>query len=154
MCRVYVLFFKQKTAYEMRISDWSSDVCSSDLSEYMVRSSGYLRSLEDFRNVVLRTNEAGTPVLLGDVARIQIGPEMRRGIAELNGEGEVAGGVIVMRSDKNALATIDAVKAKLADLKRSLHAGEEVVSTCDRRSEERLGGEECVSKCRNSRRPY
>ncbi|TDQ75124.1 efflux RND transporter permease subunit [Paraburkholderia silvatlantica] len=101
-------------------------------SEYMVRSSGYLRSLDDFRHVVLRTNDAGTPVLLGDVARIQIGPEMRRGIAELNGEGEVAGGVIVMRSGKNALTTIDAVKAKLADLKRSLPAGVEVVTTYDR----------------------
>ncbi|RKF35712.1 efflux RND transporter permease subunit [Paraburkholderia fungorum] len=101
-------------------------------SEYMVRSSGYLRSLDDFRNIVLRTNDTGTPVLLGDVARIQIGPEMRRGIAELNGEGEVAGGVIVMRSGKNALTTIDAVKAKLADLKRSLPAGVEVVTTYDR----------------------
>ncbi|CAE6723085.1 Cation efflux system protein CusA [Paraburkholderia aspalathi] len=101
-------------------------------SEYMVRSSGYLRTLDDFRNVVLRTNEAGTPVLLGDVARIQIGPEMRRGIAELNGQGEVASGVIVMRSGKNALTTIDAVKAKLAGLKRSLPAGVEVVTTYDR----------------------
>ncbi|KVC97605.1 efflux RND transporter permease subunit [Burkholderia ubonensis] len=101
-------------------------------SEYMVRSSGYLRSLDDFRKVVLRTNDAGTPVLLGDVARIQIGPEMRRGIAELNGQGEVAGGVIVMRSGKNALKTIDAVKAKLADLKRSLPPGVEVVTTYDR----------------------
>ncbi|MBY4696552.1 efflux RND transporter permease subunit [Burkholderia latens] len=101
-------------------------------SEYMVRSSGYLRSLDDFRNVVLRTNDAGTPVLLGNVAHIQIGPEMRRGIAELNGQGEVAGGVIVMRSGKNALTTIDAVKAKLADLKRSLPPGVEVVTTYDR----------------------
>jgi Cu(I)/Ag(I) efflux system membrane protein CusA/SilA len=101
-------------------------------SEYMVRSSGYLHTLDDFRNVVLRTNDAGTPVLLGDVARIQIGPEMRRGIAELNGQGEVAGGVIVMRSGKNALTTIDAVKAKLADLKRSLPPGVEVVTTYDR----------------------
>lgn len=101
-------------------------------SEYMVRSSGYLRSLEDFRSVVLRTNELGTPVLLGDVARIQIGPEMRRGIAELNGEGEVAGGVIVMRSGKNALTTIEAVKSKLTDLKKSLPAGVEVVTTYDR----------------------
>ncbi|KVC69421.1 cation transporter [Burkholderia ubonensis] len=101
-------------------------------SEYMVRSSGYLRSLDDFRKVVLRTNDAGTPVLLGDVARIQIGPEMRRGIAELNGQGEVAGGVIVMRSGKNALTTIDAVKAKLAGLMRSLPPGVEVVTTYDR----------------------
>jgi copper/silver efflux system protein len=101
-------------------------------SEYVVRSSGYLHSLDDFRHVVLRTNDAGTPVLLGDVARIQIGPEPRRGIAELNGEGEVAGGVVVMRSGKNALTTIEAVKARLADLKRSLPAGVEVVTTYDR----------------------
>ncbi|BDC43094.1 efflux RND transporter permease subunit [Paraburkholderia terrae] len=101
-------------------------------SEYVVRSSGYLHSLDDFRHVVLRTNDAGTPVLLRDVARIQIGPETRRGIAELNGQGEVAGGVIVMRSGKNALTTIEAVKAKLADLKRSLPPGVEVVTTYDR----------------------
>jgi copper/silver efflux system protein len=101
-------------------------------SEYMVRSSGYLHSLDDFRHIVLRTNDAGTPVLLGDVARIQVGPEMRRGMAELNGEGEVAGGVIVMRSGKNALTTINAVKSKLADLKRSLPPGVEIVTTYDR----------------------
>ncbi|CAM4224657.1 efflux RND transporter permease subunit [Bordetella muralis] len=101
-------------------------------SEYMVRSSGYLKTLEDFRNVVLRTDDTGTPVLLGDVARIQIGPEMRRGIAELNGEGEVAGGVIVMRSGKNALTTIDAVKTKLTELKKSLPPGVEIVTTYDR----------------------
>jgi Cu(I)/Ag(I) efflux system membrane protein CusA/SilA len=101
-------------------------------SDYIVRSSGYLHSLDDFRRVVLRTNDAGTPVLLGDVARIQIGPEMRRGVAELNGEGEVAGGVIVMRSGKNALTTIEAVKAKLDTLKKSLPAGVEVVTTYDR----------------------
>ncbi|MBP0593770.1 efflux RND transporter permease subunit [Paraburkholderia sp. LEh10] len=101
-------------------------------SEYVVRSSGYLHSMDDFRDVVLRTNDAGTPVLLGDVARIQIGPETRRGVAELNGQGEVTGGVIVMRSGKNALTTIEAVKAKLADLKRSLPPGVEVVTTYDR----------------------
>jgi copper/silver efflux system protein len=101
-------------------------------TEYVVRSSGYLHSLDDFRHIVLRTNDAGTPVLLGDVARIQIGPESRRGIAELNGEGEVAGGVVVMRSGKNALTTIEAVKAKFADLKRSLPPGVEVVTTYDR----------------------
>ncbi|MFP3663321.1 efflux RND transporter permease subunit, partial [Burkholderia sp. SIMBA_043] len=76
--------------------------------------------------------EAGTPVLLGDVARIQVGPAMRRGIAELNGQGEVTGGVVVMRSGKNALTTIDAVKAKLAALKRSLPPGVEIVTTYDR----------------------
>jgi Cu(I)/Ag(I) efflux system membrane protein CusA/SilA len=101
-------------------------------AEYMVRASGYLASLDDFRKIPLRATEAGVPVLLGDVARIQVGPEMRRGIAELDGEGEVAGGVIVMRSGKNALETIDAVKARLAQLKASLPAGVEIVPTYDR----------------------
>jgi Cu(I)/Ag(I) efflux system membrane protein CusA/SilA len=101
-------------------------------AEYMVRASGYLASLDDFRKIPLVTTEAGVSVTLADVARVQIGPEMRRGIAELNGEGEVAGGVIVMRSGKNALETIDAVKAKLAQLKSSLPAGVEIVPTYDR----------------------
>jgi len=101
-------------------------------AEYMVRAAGYLASLDDFRNIPLAATAAGVPVLLGDVARVQVGPEMRRGIAELNGEGEVAGGVIVMRSGKNALATIDAVKARLAQLKASLPAGVEIVPTYDR----------------------
>lgn len=101
-------------------------------AEYMVRASGYLKSLDDFRKIPLMTTDAGVSVRLGDVARIQIGPEMRRGIADLNGEGEVAGGVIVMRSGKNALETIDAVKAKLEKLKASLPPGVEVVTTYDR----------------------
>jgi Cu(I)/Ag(I) efflux system membrane protein CusA/SilA len=101
-------------------------------TEYMVRSRGYLRSLEDFNNILLSANEAGTPVLLRDVATVRLGPEMRRGIAELNGEGEVAGGVVVMRSGKNALETIEAVKAKLATLQGSLPKGVEVVTTYDR----------------------
>src|SRR5471030_3206315 len=74
-------------------------------AEYMVRASGYLQSLDDFRKIPLMTTDAGVSVRLGDVARVQLGPEMRRGIADLDGEGEVAGGVIVMRSGKNALAT-------------------------------------------------
>jgi Cu(I)/Ag(I) efflux system membrane protein CusA/SilA len=101
-------------------------------AEYMVRTSGYLKSLDDFRKIPLSTSDAGVPVRLGDVARVQIGPEMRRGIAELNGEGEVAGGVIVMRSGKNALDTIEAVKAKLEKLKTSLPPGVEIVPTYDR----------------------
>ncbi len=71
-------------------------------AEYMVRASGYLQTLDDFKNIVLKTGDNGVPVYLGDVARVQIGPEMRRGIAELNGEGEVAGGVVILRSGKNA----------------------------------------------------
>ncbi|WP_124095579.1 efflux RND transporter permease subunit [Burkholderia gladioli] len=101
-------------------------------SEYVVHASGYLRTLDDFRQVVLRTNAAGTPLLLGDVARIQIGPEARRGVVELDGQGEVAGGVVVMRSGKNALSTIEGVRAKLAELKRSLPAGVEIITTYDR----------------------
>jgi Cu(I)/Ag(I) efflux system membrane protein CusA/SilA len=101
-------------------------------TEYMVRSHGYLRTLDDFRNIVLNASDAGTPVLLGDVASVRLGPEMRRGIAELNGEGEVAGGVVIMRSGKNALDTIAAVKVKLAALQASLPKGVEVVTTYDR----------------------
>jgi Cu(I)/Ag(I) efflux system membrane protein CusA/SilA len=103
-------------------------------AEYMVRASGYLQSLDDFRKIPLTTTDAGVSVRLGDVARIQVGPEMRRGIAELNGEGEVAGGVIVMRSGKNALATIDAIKAKLEKLKPGLPPGVEIVPVYDRSS--------------------
>ena len=101
-------------------------------AEYMVRASGYLQSLEDFRSIPLMTSAAGVPVRLGDVARIQIGPEMRRGIGELDGEGEAAGGVIIMRSGKNALETIAAVKAKLQTLQASLPKGVEIVPTYDR----------------------
>lgn len=103
-------------------------------AEYMVRASGYLKSLDDFRKIPLMTTDAGVSVRLGDVARVQLGPEMRRGIADLNGEGEVAGGVIIMRSGKNALETIAAVKAKLAILKASLPPGVEIVTTYDRSS--------------------
>ncbi|MBU1357569.1 MAG: efflux RND transporter permease subunit [Gammaproteobacteria bacterium] len=100
-------------------------------AEYMVRSRGFLQSLEDFRTIPLALTGA-TPVLLREVATVQIGPEMRRGIAELDGEGEVAGGVVVMRSGKNARTTIQAVKDKLATLKSSLPAGVEIVPTYDR----------------------
>ena len=101
-------------------------------TEYMVRARGYLSSLDDFRNIPLRTSKSGVAVRLGDVARIQIGPEMRRGIAELDGEGEVVGGVVVMRTGKNAQETIQAVKAKLEQLKASLPSGVEIVPTYDR----------------------
>lgn len=100
-------------------------------AEYTVRASGYLKTLDDFRAVPLRA-DGGVPVTLGDVATVQIGPEMRRGIAELNGDGEVAGGVIVMRQGQNARAVIDGVKAKLDELKRSLPPGVEIVPTYDR----------------------
>ena len=101
-------------------------------AEYVVRASGYLQSLDDFRKVPLVSTAAGVSVRLGDVARIQIGPEMRRGIGELDGEGEATGGVIVMRSGKNALETIAAVKEKLKTLQSSLPKGVEIVPVYDR----------------------
>ncbi|WP_446443407.1 CusA/CzcA family heavy metal efflux RND transporter [Pseudocitrobacter faecalis] len=101
-------------------------------AEYMVRASGYLQSIDDFNNIVLKTGENGVPVYLRDVARVQIGPEMRRGIAELNGQGEVAGGVVILRSGKNAREVITAVKDKLETLKASLPEGVEIVTTYDR----------------------
>jgi copper/silver efflux system protein len=101
-------------------------------AEYMVRASGYLKSLDDFRKIPVFTSEAGVPVRLADVARVQIGPETRRGIAELDGEGEVVGGIIVMRSGKNALETIDAVKAKLKSLEAGLPEGVKIVEVYDR----------------------
>jgi len=101
-------------------------------AEYMVRVSGYLKTLDDFRKIPLMTTDAGVSVRLGDVARIQVGPEMRRGIADLNGEGEVAGGVVIMRFGKNALETIDAVKAKLEQLKPGLPPGVEIIPVYDR----------------------
>ena len=101
-------------------------------AEYMVRSRGYLKSLDDFRNVPIALGDNGTPVLLKDVARVQIGPEPRRGIAELGGQGETVGGVVIMRSGKNALETIAAVKVKLASLQKGLPRGVEIVPTYDR----------------------
>ncbi|WP_137807358.1 MULTISPECIES: efflux RND transporter permease subunit [unclassified Pseudomonas] len=101
-------------------------------TEFMVRASGYLKTLNDFRAIPLKLGAGGVPVTLGDVATIQLGPEMRRGITELDGEGETVGGVVILRSGKNARETIAAVKAKLDDLKSSLPAGVEIVTTYDR----------------------
>jgi Cu(I)/Ag(I) efflux system membrane protein CusA/SilA len=101
-------------------------------AEYMVRATGYLKTLDDFRKIPLRTRAAGVPVRLADVAHLQMGPELRRGIAELDGEGEVTGGIIVMRYGKNALETIAAVKQKLEALKPGLPKGVEIVETYDR----------------------
>ena len=100
-------------------------------AELMVRASGYLKSLADFRAIPLRLAN-GVPVLLGDVATIQLGPEMRRGIAELDGQGETVGGVVILRSGKNARETLAAVHAKLEQLKASLPKGVEIVTTYDR----------------------
>jgi Cu(I)/Ag(I) efflux system membrane protein CusA/SilA len=101
-------------------------------TEYMVRASGYLQTLDDFRQIPLQLSAKGVPVTLGDVAHVQLGPEMRRGIAELDGEGETVGGVVILRSGKNARETLAAVHGKLEELKRSLPTGVEIVTTYDR----------------------
>ncbi len=101
-------------------------------AEYMVRATGYISSVDDLRTLPLGVNQQGTPVLLKDVADVGVGPQMRRGVAELNGEGEVVGGVVVMRFGENASKTIDGIKAKLETLKQGLPEGVEVVTVYDR----------------------
>lgn len=103
-------------------------------AEYMVRARGYLNSLDDIRSLPIRVSEDGTPLSLGDIATVTEGPQMRRGVTDLNGQGEAVGGVIVMRFGENALTTIDAVKDKLAVLKESLPSGVEIVEVYDRSS--------------------
>jgi Cu(I)/Ag(I) efflux system membrane protein CusA/SilA len=99
--------------------------------EYMVRGRGYVKSIGDLEKLVLKA-EAGTPITVKDVATVALGPEMRRGIADYNGQGDVVGGIVVMRQGENALKVIDRVKAKLVELKPSLPEGVEVVTTYDR----------------------
>jgi len=101
-------------------------------AEYMVRTRGYLRNLEDLEHIPILVTESGTPVLLRDIARVQIGPEMRRVVADLDGEGEVTGGIVVMRYGENALATIARVKKKLEQLRQGLPPGVEIIETYDR----------------------
>jgi len=101
-------------------------------AEYMVRATGYVKSVEDLERIPLMASKSGTPVLLRDVAEVRIGPEMRRGIAELDGEGEVVGGIVILRDGENARDTIRRVKAKLGELEKSLPQGVQVVETYDR----------------------
>ena len=101
-------------------------------SEYMVRTRGYIQSLEDIEHIPIDLTAAGIPVLLRDLAHIQVGPEMRRVVADLDGEGEITGGIVVMRHGENALETIAAVKAKLSELRQGLPEGVEIVTTYDR----------------------
>ncbi|WP_036250008.1 efflux RND transporter permease subunit [Methylobacter sp. BBA5.1] len=103
-------------------------------TEYMVRGLGYIKSIADLKTIPVGVDANGTPIRLQDVAHIQIGPELRRGVVELNGEGEVAGGVVIMRFEENALATIEAVRKKLEELKKGLPEGVEIVTVYDRGS--------------------
>ncbi|WP_043647251.1 efflux RND transporter permease subunit, partial [Caenispirillum salinarum] len=121
-----------KAAVQQANQETGGSVIEMAEAEYMVRAGGYVDEIADLEAVPLKTSAAGTPVLLSDVADIRLGPELRRGIGELDGQGEAVGGVIIMRWGENALTTIDGVKAKLAELEASLPEGVEVVTTYDR----------------------
>jgi Cu(I)/Ag(I) efflux system membrane protein CusA/SilA len=125
---------KVKMAIQSGNQEAGGSVIEMGEAEYMVRATGYLNGLEDLADVPLGVDANGTPVVLSDIAQLRIGPQMRRGIAELNGEGEVVGGVVIMRWGENASKTIDAVKERLADLQHSLPDGVEIVTTYDRSS--------------------
>jgi len=121
-----------QTAIQRANQEVGASVVEMAEAEYMVRTSGYLKSEEDIGNIPLGLNENRTPLLLKDVASIGLGPQMRRGIAELNGEGETVGGIVVMRFGENAQSTINKVKAKLEQLKQGLPEGVEIVTVYDR----------------------
>ncbi len=101
-------------------------------TEYMVRGRGYVRSVDDVEKIVVGTNGSGTPISIRDIGTVHLGPDLRRGLVELDGNGEVVGGVVVMRQGENALRVIDGVKRKLAEVEKSLPPGVEVVATYDR----------------------
>jgi copper/silver efflux system protein len=100
--------------------------------EYMVRTKGYIKNIEDIENIVIRTSERGTPVLLKNVAQVALGPQIRRGALDFDGEGETAGGIVVMRHNENALEVIERIKSRLEELKQSLPDGIEIVPAYDR----------------------
>ncbi|MBT8073354.1 MAG: efflux RND transporter permease subunit [Xanthomonadales bacterium] len=131
--RAYNLSLAQvRTAIKRGNQESGGSVIEIGEAEYMVRATGYLTSIADLEQIPLAMNDKGTPVRLADIADIRLGPQLRRGIAELNGEGEVVGGVVVMRYGENARTTIDGVKARLAELSNSLPEGVEVIETYDR----------------------
>ncbi len=121
-----------KTALSRSNSEMGGGSVELAGSEVMVRARGYLRTLDDFRHIVLKANASGVPTLLSDVAQVRTGPEMRRGIAELNGEGEVAGGVVIIRKGANAKEVISAVRERLEEIKPGLPEGVEIVPVYDR----------------------
>jgi len=123
---------KVKYAIQRSNNDVGGKLVEMAETEYMVRGKGYIRSIADLEVIPVGVDANGTPIRLMDVANIQIGPELRRGVAELNGEGEVVGGVVIMRYGENALATIERVREKLEELKSGLPEGVEIVPVYDR----------------------
>jgi Cu(I)/Ag(I) efflux system membrane protein CusA/SilA len=119
-------------AIEKNNLDVGGGAIESGETEYVIRSRGYVKSVEDIRNIVVMASPEGTPILVRDLAEVRIGPEMRRGVAELDGKGEVVGGIVVMRFGENALSTIENVKAKLTELQAGLPEGVKIVPVYDR----------------------
>jgi len=120
------------TAVQQSNNDVGGRLLELSETEYMVRGRGYIRSIEDIENIVVKVSRAGTPVLIKDVGQVQMGPDIRRGIAEKNGEGEVVGGIVVMRHGENALKVISDVRAKIEELSAGLPAGVEIQPAYDR----------------------
>jgi Cu(I)/Ag(I) efflux system membrane protein CusA/SilA len=123
---------KVKYAIQRSNQDVGGRLVEMAETEYMVRGLGYIQGIDDLRQIPVGVDARGTPIRLEDVASIHLGPELRRGVAELDGEGEVAGGVVVMRYGENALATIEGVREKLEELKKGLPEGVEIVTVYDR----------------------
>ncbi len=132
LLRYNIPLSKVKNAIQRSNRDVGGKLIEMAETEYMVRGLGYIQSLEDLKSIAVSVSDNGTPIRLEDVADIHFGPELRRGLTDLNGEGEVAGGIVVMRYGENALTTIENVKAKLAELEKGLPAGVEIVPVYDR----------------------
>ncbi|MFT7457993.1 MAG: Cu(I)/Ag(I) efflux system membrane protein CusA/SilA [Planctomycetota bacterium] len=123
---------KVKQAIQRSNNDVGGRLVEMAETEYMVRGLGYIKSIQDIKSIPVGVDQNGTPIRMQDVANVHLGPELRRGLVELNGEGEVAGGVVIMRFGENALTTIEGVRAKLEDLKQGLPEGVEIVPVYDR----------------------
>lgn len=132
LLRYNIPMSKVKMAIQMSNKDVGGRLIELAETEYMVRGLGYIKTIDDLNSIPIDVDTDGTPVRLQDVAHVHIGPELRRGIVDLNGEGEVAGGVVIMRFGENALATIQAVREKLDELKSGLPEGVEIVPVYDR----------------------
>ena len=123
---------KIKMAIQRSNQDTGGALIEQAQTEFMVRALGYIKSLADVENIVVSTDGKGTPVLVKDVALVRLGPELRRGLAEANGQGEVVGGIVIMRFGENARKVIDGVKQRLEDLKSGLPPGVQIVTAYDR----------------------
>ena len=132
LTRFNITLEQLKTAVKKSNNDVGGRLIELAETEYMVRGTGYIQSLQDVEEIPVGAGSNGTPVRVRDVARVQFGPELRRGLVDLDGEGEVAGGVVVMRFGENALATIQGVRAKIEELKKGLPVGVEIVPVYDR----------------------